>query len=279
MTELAVRECKGPYWHHACLTCLFIVGFAVLSACSRPTGDFGRAKPSVVHDKLAPVSGKLLSLARKENVSLFARTDEELRLENLSWAIVRPVHTKDWISGSLIEGRRTRIFPNVNKRLDYRAYLFWLRLERFTSSEARWNRVIADIRADQGTVSPFYDQARLVYAIDQQRVIFLEENDHIGPRYTRNTRARLLENEDLIQLALQNFQFRYKAYEFAIDRLTLEFPSARSNFARDELDRYAQLIERGGERGLPFIDNPELLSSRIAHEDVETDDDDAFVLK
>ena len=264
--------------NHKANLCLFwaVIACALLTGCSRPTGDFGRAAPNFVHDHLAPNSGKLFALRRKEPTSLFARTDEELKLENVVWTIVRPLHTKDWISGSLIEGRRTRIFPNIDKTLDYRSYLFWHRIERFNSSEARWNRIIADIRADQGAVSPFYDQARVVYAIDSQRLKFLEETDGIEPIYRKNTRVRLLENEQLIDLALRSLQFRYKAYEFAIPRMILEFPSPRAKFAQDELGRYKELIERGGERGLPFLDNPELLSSRISIEGKDASDGGAL---
>ena len=253
-----------------CLLCAAIA-CALLTGCSRPTGDFGRAAPSFSHDHVGSNLGKLFALRREENVSLFARTDEEIKLENVVWTIVRPVHTKDWISGTLVEGRRTRIFPQINKKLDYRAYLFWHRIERFNSSEARWNRIIADIRADQGAIAPFYEQARVIYTIDSQRLKFLEETEGLEPIYRKNTRARLLENEQLIDLALRSFQFRYKAYEFAITRMTLEFPSPRAQFAAEELGRYKQLIERGGKRGLPFIDNPALLSSRISLEDLKDD--------
>ncbi|MBA4784085.1 MAG: hypothetical protein H2045_12810 [Rhizobiales bacterium] len=246
--------------------CILLVSGLVVG-CSRPTGDFGRTAPNVSHDQLAPALGKALAHRREEPVSLFGRTDDEITLENLSWTILRPVHSADWVSGSLIEGRRTRVFPDINGKLDFRAYLFWLRIERFTSSEARWNRVIDDIRADQGAITPFYEQARLVYTVDQQRIAYLEQNPDIGPRYQKNTRARLLENEALIQLALDGLNFRYAAYDYAIKRLTVEFPSPRAIHAAEELARYAQLIERGGERGLPFIENPELLSSRITHED------------
>lgn len=267
-----IAPCLDPVRVAMRLRALWLIGCVLFAAglatgCSRPTGDFGRAAPTVSHDQLAPVVGKVLAHRREEVVSLFGRTDEEIILENLAWTILRPVHSADWISGSLIEGRRTRVFPDINSKLDFRAYLFWLRIERFTSSEARWNRVIDDIRADQGAITPFYEQARVVYTVDQQRVAYLEQNPDIGPRYQQNTRARLLENEALIQLALDGLNFRFTAYDYAIKRLTVEFPSARAAQAAEELARYAELIERGGERGLPFIDNPELLSSRITHED------------
>jgi len=263
-------------------TVLMIAGFALWgAACSRPTGDFGRAEKSVTHDRIAPAIGRAFALRRDEPVSLFSRTDEELRLENLAWTIVRPVHTLDWISGTLVEGRRTRIFPDINNKLNHRAYLFWLKIEPFQSSEARWNRLIADIRADQGTIAPFYDQARVVYVVDQQRLAYLETTKDIESKYRDNTRARLLENEQLIELALDSLQFRYAAYDFAIRHLILESPSPRARIAEEELTRFGELIERGGERGLPFIDNPELLSSRIKAEGgaEEPSDDDARILK
>ncbi|MEP2943599.1 MAG: hypothetical protein ABJO72_07355 [Hyphomicrobiales bacterium] len=259
---------------------------ACLTACSRPTGDFGRAAPSVVHDSLAPKLGSKFALRRKETVSQFSRTDEELKLANLAWTIVRPLHTKDWISGTLIEGRRTRIFPDINDKLDHRAYLFWLQIERFRSSETRWNRIISDLRADQGTIAPFYEQARVVYVIDRQRIAFLEENSDVGADFKTNTRARIVENENLINTALDSLKFRYAAYDHAIKHLALESPSPRVRHAEEELARYATLIERGGERGLPFIENPELLSSRIKTESPDKgksvhdpSDDDAHILK
>lgn len=254
---------------------------ACIAGCSRPTGDFGRATPSVIHDGLAPKIGKKFALRREEKVSEFSRTDEELKLENLVWTLIRPVHTKDWVSGTLIEGHRTRIFPDINDKLDHRAYLFWLKLERFRSSETRWNRIISDIRADQAAVAPFYEQARVVYVIDLQRLKFLEANNDLSPEFKENTRTRILENEKLIELALDSLQFRYAAYDHAIKHLTLESPSPRIRHAEEELARYAELIERGGERGLPFIENPELLSSRIKTESSVGDrsDDDRFIIK
>ena len=263
-------------------TIVLILSLSTLAvACSRPTGDFGRAAPSVVHDSLAPKLGSKFALRRKEKVSKFSRTDEELKLANLAWTIVRPVHTKDWISGTLIEGRRTRIFPDINDKLDHRAYLFWLKLEKFRSSETRWNRIISDIRADQGAIAPFYEQARLVYVIDQQRIAYLEENKDFGDKFSSNTRARILENERLIDTALDSLQFRHAAYDHAIKHLVLESPSPRYRHAEEELARYHQLIERGGERGLPYISNPELLSSRIKTEtpDEDASDDDSHIIK
>lgn len=265
---------------------------ACLSACSRPTGDFGRALPGTVHDDLVPKSGKKFDFLRKETLlrkgketflregeaAHFSRTDEELKLANLVWTIVRPLHTKDWISEALIEGRRIRFFPDINKKLDHRAYLFWLKLEHFKSSETRWNRIITDIRADQAAIAPFYEQARRVYVIDGQRLEFLDANDDLGLKFRQKTLARIEENEDLIELALNSLQFRYDAYDYAIKHLTLESPSARVGHAEAELARYGELIERGGERGLPFIQDKDLLYSRVKSEKNYTNDD-ALILK
>lgn len=248
---------------------LICVASIVLAACSRPVGDLGRARTTYVNDHVAPKIGKLLAKRRGEEVSSFRKTDAELELEDLSWNIVRPLHVDDWVSGSLVEARRTGIFPDINDKLDHKAYLFWLRIETFRSSEARWNRVISDIRADQGAIQPFYDQARLIYVTDKQRIIYLEQNSDIDYPYRVATKARVEENEKLIQLALESLRFRYAAYDHAIKRLTVETPSPRAQIARDELEKYRRLIENGNAKGLPFLDHPELLSSRIVTEDPE----------
>ena len=215
------------------------------------------------HDGLGPRVGQLLALKREEPVSFFRPTDEEKRLSNISWNIVRPLHTRDWISGTLIQGQRTRIFPDISDKLDYRAYLFWIRLQPFRSSETRWNRIISDIRADQGDVSPFYDQARLVYIIDRERIVYLEETEGLSPDYRASTQARIKENENLIKVALDSMNFRYEAYDYAIRNLTAESPSARAQVARDELERYRDLVEKGGVNARPFFDAQDILSSRI----------------
>ncbi|MEM8797768.1 MAG: hypothetical protein AAGE61_19555 [Pseudomonadota bacterium] len=250
----------------AVLTTLLVVSTA-LSACSRPHGDFGRIEPNFLHETVLPKTGALIAKRRGEQVSNFRKTDEERKLEDLSWNIVRPLHVDDWVSGTLVEGRRTRVFPEIADRLDHRAYLFYLRAEPFRSSETRWDRLISDIRTDQGFVAPFYDQARIVFINDRQRVAFLEKNaEAFDLPYRQSAKARIAENEKLIDVALQSFRFRFQAYDHAIRRLTVETPSPRAQVAFDELQKYGKIIETGGDRGLPFFDEPELLSSRIVAE-------------
>ncbi|HQF31403.1 MAG TPA: hypothetical protein PLJ34_08145, partial [Hyphomicrobiales bacterium] len=64
----------------------------VLAGCLRPTGDFGRARPSFVNDQIAPMIGLASASARGEAVSLYNLTDDERELRDLSWSIVRPPH-------------------------------------------------------------------------------------------------------------------------------------------------------------------------------------------
>ena len=90
---------------------LALVALAV-TACGRPTGDFGRAEPSFLHDTLLPAAGKLTAeYVRKEPVSGFPLTDDEIELRNRAWAFVRAPHVRDWWLDSLVEGERTRILP------------------------------------------------------------------------------------------------------------------------------------------------------------------------
>ena len=54
-----------------------------LAACGRPTGDFERAEPSLLHDRVLPFGGDVVAAyGRREQVSSFRRTDREETLRD-----------------------------------------------------------------------------------------------------------------------------------------------------------------------------------------------------
>ncbi|MDN3719741.1 hypothetical protein QW131_12595 [Roseibium salinum] len=59
------------------LAAMVLVAATALSACTRPTGDFGRAKPSVIHDDLMPAVGNEAARLRGDPVSKFNYTNDE----------------------------------------------------------------------------------------------------------------------------------------------------------------------------------------------------------
>lgn len=84
-----------------------------LTACTRPTGDFDRARPSVIHDRVMPAAGDEAARLRGDPVSKFNYTNDEKLMRNRGWTLIRPPWTKDWIGGTMVELSRTRVLPEV----------------------------------------------------------------------------------------------------------------------------------------------------------------------
>ncbi len=207
-----------------------------LSACARPTGDYGRARPSVIHDKVMPAAGDRLTdvrryFASKDGrylpVSNFNMTDDERELRNRSFAIVRPPHAKDWIAANLVEGQRTRILAPIDTKLDPADYYKYLRKDKFRSSEARYVRLISDMRADTELVGPFYELARKVMAADEERMRVVHATPTLTAEQRAMTKSRVDENLARIRWVWRALRFRLKAYRIAIDGLEVETPSVR----------------------------------------------------
>lgn len=217
-----------------------------IAACARPVGDFGRAKPSVIHDEILPYIGKRSAEQRAEPASDYRLTDEEKKLRDVTWRLLTPVHAGDWISETLVEAQRTRVFPPLDHKLRYQDYYYWLRKKRFSSSETRWNRLISDIKADYGAIGPFYEQARIVYAIDERRLNALEKRDNVDEWHQKNTPERVEENRMHMRWVLRAINYRYQAYRYAIDQLSLETPSPLAGAAESELSRFERRVQRGG---------------------------------
>ncbi len=197
----------------------------VLAGCLRPTGDFGRARPSFVNDQIAPMIGLASASARGEAVSLYNLTDDERELRDLSWSIVRPPHARDWVHGAAAELERTRLLGPVDLYLDPRAYYGILRLERYRSSEARYARVADDALADAEAVRPFYAAACRVFAADEERLNVANRLQNITENSARLAANRVEENRNVVAWGWRALQFRLAAYRYALDRLQIETPS------------------------------------------------------
>ncbi|WP_407047998.1 hypothetical protein [Methyloraptor flagellatus] len=230
-----------------------------LTACGRPTGDFDRAAPSVLHDNLLPAVGDIVAKnGREELVSGFNRTDNEVTLRDRAWALVQVAHARDWFGLSLTEGQRTRILPEIDQRFDPNGYYNFLRKDKFRSSEARWNRLLADIRADTGLIGPFWAEVRKVKADDDQRIAALNARRDLSPTELYDAYARVDENARVVDWVWRAMRFRVKAYRIAIDRMQIETPTERlyeinsawgdlqAAIAEAELASGAAFANRGG---------------------------------
>ncbi|MCC2110776.1 MAG: hypothetical protein KDJ16_01935 [Hyphomicrobiales bacterium] len=196
-----------------------------LAACARPVGDFGRARPSVIHDKIMPAIGLGSANGREEPVSLFRFTDDEKRMRDMSWAIVRPPHADDWYAANLIELERTRILGPVDLSLDPRSYYEMLRREPYRSSEARYSRVANDADADAEGVRPFYTIVCRVFEADRERLRVARGLPDLSAEEAANVEARVWENRNVAAWGWRALEFRVAAYRYALERLQIETPT------------------------------------------------------
>lgn len=239
-----------------------------LAACGRPVGDFDRAKPSVLHDNLMPALGDTVAKnGREELVSGFNRTDREVELRDRAWTLIQAPHAKDWFGNLLVEWQRTRILPELDQRFDPNGYYNYLRRDRVASSEARWNKLLADMQADTALIGPFWGEVRKVKTDDEKRIHALDARKDLSPTELYDAYGRVDENARVVDWVWRAMRLRLKAYRTAIDRMEIETPTDRlwevnqawndlqAAIAAAELDSGARWVGRAG---------PPVRSSRYA---------------
>jgi hypothetical protein len=230
-----------------------------VAGCGRPTGDFGRAEPSVLHDTLLPVAGGLVaSFGRKEPVSGFPLTDDEIELRDRAWAFVRAPHVRDWWLDTLVEGERTRIlpvlkggdamspsvaamFPEITLPLlapayDRSRYHHYLLTDGRASTETLWSRVIDDAGADTALIPPFCQVAARVRRADVERLGALRRQGLVEAGLHEGAEARVWENEETISWVWQALGYRAASYRYAIDHFEIEAPSEQLLAANQAYD-------------------------------------------
>jgi hypothetical protein len=204
-----------------------------LAGCVPPTGDFGRARPSLVHDDILPKLGKIAASQRHEPRSDLSLTDDERDLRDRSWVIVMPNGPRPEFERALVEMRRTRILPAHWTQLDRTTYAIRLSAEPHASATARYLRLRDDIEKDRELLPQFFALAHEVIEMDGARERTLEGLAIVSPRERENAMARVAENRMVIWWTHQAFRERADRYAYALERLMIETP-----------DRTAIVVER-----------------------------------
>jgi hypothetical protein len=228
---------------------LIALAAAMLTACVRPTGDFDRAKPSVIHDDLMPAVGDGAARLRGDPVSKFNYTDDEKLMRDRGWTLIRPPWTKDWIGGTKVELARTRVLPETDGRVPPDLYFHYLRSDKFRSSNARFDKISSDASGDADLVMPFCVVALRVKKADDERLRALKSRQLATEETYEGAKARVWENRVMIKWVGQALRYRIIAYKRALDGLEIETPSEnrrwRVNTAIRQLEGQVQIAEAG----------------------------------
>jgi hypothetical protein len=238
-----------------------------LSACTRPTGDFDRARPSVIHDRVMPAAGDEAARLRGDPVSKFNYTNDEKLMRNRGWTLIRPPWTKDWIGGTMVELSRTRVLPEVEGRVPPDLYLIYLRSDKFQSSDARYDKIAADASGDAELVMPFCEVALRVRAADDERLRVLQNKPVKSEETYDGAKARVWENRVMIKWVGQALRYRIIAYKKALDGLEIETPTRdrvwKVNNAIRELEGQVRIAEAGCDPEKRYGDDKPVRRSRI----------------
>lgn len=228
---------------------VLVATFLALAGC-RQTGDFGRAEPNIINDTLMPAAGTVIAeYGRREQVSHFNGTDREQLLRDRAWALVMPPHVGDWITETVVELQRSRILPAMDSRFDPRAYYAFLRNDRFRSSEARWQRFIADMTADRMLVGPFWQVAHEQMQDDRLRLQALDARREGTAEELKNAYARIDENARVVDWVWRSLRLRVAAYRNAGERMAVETPSGlwvNAQVALRDLEQAIANAQAGG---------------------------------
>jgi hypothetical protein len=219
-------------------------GLAIIAAaCAAPTGDFDRPRPSFINDTVLPMVGRELARERGEPVSYYILTDREKELRDRSYRLVMPIHRRGFLARSQTELVRTRIWPDERYRVDPTLYYRKLVRDRYRSSEARYNAMDSEIRADLALIEPFYRTVRKVCHADAARLRALGQTPGLTGEEEADAIGRVYENRRVVEWALTALHWRIESYSYALQRSRIEIPSKREESVRIALDRFVAEVD------------------------------------
>jgi hypothetical protein len=215
----------------------------VLTACTRPTGDFGRAQSNVLHDDLMPKLGAQRAARAGEPVSRFNLTDQEVEMRDRVWRYLVAPHAYDWFGDADIELQRTRLAPVKTQSKPVDTYYNWLHGTRFASSRVRFNRLAEDVRLDVALMPSTFKAICAVKEGDRQRRVARDGLDGLKPSTSADVEARRLENDAIIAWFVRSVVNRHDSYSFALDHLLVETPHEEAVEANAQIATLASFVE------------------------------------
>lgn len=219
----------------------------ITSACTRPMGDFERARPDATHDSIMPTVGGWRAKLNGEPVSDFNLTDQETEMHDRVWRFLIAAHSKDWFYDLAVELKRTRLSTASDTRFALDRYYKWLHQTQYASSRVRYATVLDDVNDDIATLPDTFKAICAVIEIDQQRALAARSQGSLGEKVNADMVARREENEANIGWFTRALDYRYQSYNYALDLLLVETPHEEAqpvDIRLGDLEAYVQAAKR-----------------------------------
>lgn len=194
----------------------------IASGC---TGDFGRPRPNLWSDTIAPQLGSWSAIYREEAVSNFRMTDDETQLRDRAWRFVMPAHERSLFEREVSAFAVARILPVAVQSSETADYHRALTSGSYVSQASRYARLAEDANADRLLIAPFRGNAVRVVAADRVRLRTVDGSPLVPPDKHDPAFARVVENEGLILWVCERVGFRIASYRYGLANLVVETPS------------------------------------------------------
>jgi hypothetical protein len=196
----------------------------LLGGCA-PNGDFGRIKPSLVHDDIHAWMGPEATGSIGEPASRYDLTDDERLLRDLGYPLIEPPYERQRWHSILNEYGLTRASRRDWVLYDRSVYGRKLLGDGYRSASARYAQLIEDIRNDVVRIPPFFGVATRVGDMDRKRERSLAFVSELTADEEQNALARNRENALIVAWVCRSLNARVDSFQYALERLVIATPS------------------------------------------------------
>jgi len=210
-------------------------------------GDFGRPEDSVFVDEFLPWLKDGFDDFTGRHIATIPYTDDERSLRNLAWTILQPLEVKDpsyFTVAGVDFAEWWHRWCGEPHPFDVRSYAEYLVNEPYRSSAARYARLIDDIRADAGRVTPFFSMANRVLEADAVRARSFQYVARFPADKFDLAHARVIENHGLMDAVYERFRQRIASYRYALEYLLVIVPSPNAVEAERALFSLEERLKR-----------------------------------
>jgi hypothetical protein len=199
-----------------------LIVLILLGGCAN--GDFGRVQPWLIGDGVHDWVGTEAPGRAGRPPSNFPLTDSERQMRDLAYPLIEPPYDRQRWYSVLSEYNAAGLFfdgPYPNRK----AYADKLMGTSVRSQNARYSKLIEDIRNDAIRVDPFFAVARYVLTMDRKRAETLAQFPKTNAVAKGDARTRVAENTAVIKWVQSSLRERAASYQVALEQLAVAAPS------------------------------------------------------